>query len=87
MILGSLDRKKVLEMSRIREYLMYWVCGLIFTVIIGILTWLLSLVIITPIAYFVPILGIALYLIIVPYVTGRLIVEVPDWLDMGKIKG
>jgi len=58
------------------EDLNYWLCGLIFAILYAIVTWMLSTV------AFLPIVGLLIYLIIMPYVTGRLVDYVSDrWMD------
>ncbi len=54
----------------------YWLCGFIFAIFYGVVLWVLDAV------AFLPILGILIYIIIMPYVTGRLVDYVSDrWMD------
>jgi len=58
------------------ENLNYWLCGLIFTFIFGIAVSIVNIVRV------VPLLGWLIYIIIMPYVAGRLVDYVSDrWMD------
>jgi len=58
------------------ENLNYWLCGLIFTIVFGIAVSIVNIVRV------VPLLGWLIYLIIMPYVAGRLVDYVSDrWMD------
>lgn len=58
------------------KHLNYWVCGFIFVIIFPIVIGLVNLVKI------MPLLGWLAYLIVMPYVAGRLVDYVSDkWMD------
>jgi len=58
------------------ENLNYWLCGLIFAIIFGIVTWIISVV------TMIPVLGGVIYFIVMPYIAGRLVDFVSDkWMD------
>ena len=55
----------------------YWICGLIFSIIYGLIGAVVSTV-----GKFAAVIGIFLYIIIMPYITGRLADYVSDkWMD------
>ena len=65
--MGKLVRNKNLN---------YWLCGLIFAMIFGIVTWILSVITI------IPALGWIIYFIVMQYIAGRLVDFVSDkWMD------
>jgi len=58
------------------ENLNYWLCGLIFTIVFGVVVNIVGLI------QAVPLLGWLIYLIIMPYIAGRLVDYVSDkWMD------
>ena len=58
------------------ENLNYWLCGLIFAIIFGIATWIVGCIKI------LPVLGWIIYIIVMPYIAGRLVDFVSDkWMD------
>lgn len=58
------------------ENLNYWLCGFIFAIIFGIVTWIISVV------ATIPVLGGVIYFIVMPYIAGRLVDFVSDkWMD------
>ncbi|MFB0543358.1 MAG: hypothetical protein ACETVR_01125 [Candidatus Bathyarchaeia archaeon] len=58
------------------ETLNYWLCGFIFAIIFGIATLIVGFVEI------IPVLGWVIYLIVMPYVAGRLVDFISDrWMD------
>ena len=64
------------------ETLNYWVCGMIFSIIFAIVSVITTFVIGAAELIVGAILGVVLYIIVMPYITGRLVDYVSDkWMD------
>lgn len=64
------------------ETLNYWVCGIIFSIIFAIVSVITTFVIGAAELIVGAILGVILYIIVMPYITGRLVDYVSDkWMD------
>lgn len=63
------------------EHLNYWVCGLVFVILYSVVLWLLSYLSVaggTAAAW----IGLALYILLMPYISGRLVDYISDqWMD------
>ena len=63
------------------EHLNYWVCGLVFVILYTVVLWVLTYVS-TAVGGVVALLGFALYILIMPYVSGRMVDYISDkWMD------
>jgi len=64
------------------ETLNYWVCGIIFSIIFAIISAITTFTIGAAELIVGAILGFILYVIVMPYITGRLVDYVSDkWMD------
>jgi len=64
------------------ETLNYWVCGIIFSIIFAIVGAITTFVIGAAELIVGAILGVILYIIVMPYITGRLVDYISDkWMD------
>lgn len=63
------------------EHLNYWVCGLIFVIVYPIVLWLLNMLVGLA-GGVAAILGVVLYIVVMPYLSGRLVDWISDkWMD------
>jgi hypothetical protein len=63
------------------EHINYWVCGLIFVILYTVVLGVLSFVS-TAVGMVAALVGLALYILVMPYVSGRLVDYISDkWMD------